>query len=104
MITNEPAVLVIDDDSAIVDLATAILRDEGFPTFGTTDPEEAIHLVKTNHSIKLLLSDVVMPKLTGPDVVRRALKSRVDSVRVVFMSGGFEGISFRRTDRLLDKP
>jgi CheY-like chemotaxis protein len=60
--------------------------------------------VETNHSIKLVLSDVTMPKMNGPEVVRRALKSRDGDVKVIFMSGGFEGVRFRQTDRLLCKP
>jgi DNA-binding NtrC family response regulator len=100
---NDPAVLVVDDDKDIVELATAFLTRAGFRTFGTTDPEEAIRLVQTDHSIKIVLSDVSMPKLTGPEVIRRAFKFRED-VRVLFMSGGFSGVQFRQTDRFLRKP
>jgi len=98
------AILVIDDDPDIVELTTSFLQHAGFNVFGTTDPEEAIRLVETNHSIKLVLTDVSMPRLNGPEVVRRALKSRNGDVRVVFMSGGFEGVQFRETDRFLHKP
>jgi CheY-like chemotaxis protein len=104
MKTSDLAILVIDDDSQIVDLTTAYLRRAGFTVFGTTNPEEAIRLVETQHSIKLVLSDMSMPGMTGPEFVRRALKLRDGDVRVLFMSGGFEGMRFRQTDRLLDKP
>jgi DNA-binding response OmpR family regulator len=100
----DPTILVIDDDPDIVGITTAVLRQAGFTTFGTSDPDEAIRLVETDPSIKLVLSDLSMPKLTGPEVVRRALRSRESDVRVLFMSGRFEGISFRQTDRLLEKP
>jgi len=100
----DSTILVIDDDPNIVELTTSFLKHAGFNVIGTTDPEEAIRLVETDHSIKLVLSDVSMPKLNGPEVVRRALKSRNGDVRVVFMSGGFEGKPFRQTDRFLRKP
>src|SRR5204862_364287 len=100
----DATILIIDDDPDIVDLTTSFLTQAGFKVIGTTDPEEAIRLVETNHSIKLVLSDVSMPGLDGPEVVRRALKSRDGDVRVVFMSGGFEGVRFRETDRFLRKP
>jgi len=102
--TTESAILVIDDEPMIVELMTAALQQGGFTAFGTTDPDEAVRLVETNPSIKLVLSDVMMPTTTGPEVVRRALKLRNDNVRVLFMSGGFGGTRFRQTDRLLDKP
>jgi two-component system, cell cycle sensor histidine kinase and response regulator CckA len=100
---NDPAVLVVDDDKDIVELATVFLTRAGFRILGTSDPEEAVRLVETDHSIKLVLSDISMPKLTGPEVIRRAFKSRED-VRVLFMSGGFSGVQFRQTDRFLSKP
>lgn len=100
----DSTILVIDDDPDIVELTTSFLQQAGFNVIGTTDPEEAIRLVETNHAIKLVLSDVSMPKLDGPEVVRRALRTRNGDVRVVFMSGGFEGVPFRQTDRFLRKP
>jgi DNA-binding NtrC family response regulator len=103
MQTKEPAILVVDDDEYIVELATIFLGKAGFTIIGTTDPEEAIRLVETNHSIKIVLSDICMPKLTGPEVIRRAFKVR-DDVRVLFMSGGFTGVQFRQTDRFFRKP
>jgi two-component system cell cycle sensor histidine kinase/response regulator CckA len=97
-------ILIVDDDLDIVKLATLFLTHAGFHVFGTTDPEEAIRLVETNDSIKLVLSDISMPKMDGPEVVRHALRARHDDVKVIFMSGGFEGVRFRQTDRLLSKP
>src|SRR6187551_1944344 len=101
MHTNNPAILVLDDDPDIVELATVFLSRAGFTTVGTTDPDEAIRLVDTDHSIKIVLSDISMPKLSGPEVIRRALKGRGGDVRVLFMSGGFSGVQFRQTDRFL---
>ena len=104
MHTNDPAILVLDDDPDLVELATIFLSKAGFTTLGTTDTDEAIRLVETNHSIKIVLSDISMPKLTGPEVIRRAFKGRDGDVRVLFMSGGFSGVQFRQTDRFLSKP
>lgn len=97
-------ILVIDDDPAIVDVTTAILNEAGFPALGTTDPDEAIRLVETVASIRVLLSDVMMPNTTGPEIFRRAQRVRNGSLRVLFMTGGFEGVHVRQTDRILEKP
>ena len=104
MHVTESAIFVVDDDEAIVDLTTAVLNGAGFTAFGTTDPEEAIRIIETDPSIKLVLSDLMMPRVTGPELVRRALRVRNGTVRVLFMSGGFDGVPFRNTDRLLEKP
>jgi CheY-like chemotaxis protein len=97
-------ILVIDDEQVIVDLATRILNDAGLPALGTTDPDEGLRLIKTNPSIKVLLSDVMMPKATGPEFVRRAQRMRNGDLRILFMTGGFDGVRFRHTDRILEKP
>jgi DNA-binding response OmpR family regulator len=51
-----------------------------------------------------LLSDVMMPKVMGPEVVRRAQRMRHGDLRILFMTGGFDGVLLRHTDRILEKP
>jgi len=97
-------ILVIDDQQVIVDLTTRILNDAGLPALGITDPDEALRLIESNPSISVLLSDVMMPKTTGPQLVRRAQRIRRGGLRVLFMTGGFHGVAFRQTDRILEKP
>jgi len=97
-------ILVVDDEPAIVDVTTSILNEAGLPARGTTDPDEALRLVETVASIRVLLSDVMMPKTTGPEIFRRAQRIRNGSLRVLFMTGGFEGLQVRQTDRILEKP
>ena len=103
MHTPSPSVLVIDDDPDILDLVKMFLEQAGFHTLATTDPEDAVRLMETDLSIKVVLADVSMPKLSGPEVIRRAFKVR-DDVRVLFMSGGFAGVQFRQTDKFFRKP
>jgi CheY-like chemotaxis protein len=104
MLPEGITILVVDDEPAIVDLTTQILTEAGFPALGTTDPDEALRLIETIPSIQVLLSDVMMPKVTGPEVVRLAQRIRHGGLRVLFMTGGFDGVRFRQTDRILEKP
>jgi CheY-like chemotaxis protein len=104
MYEPDPTILVVDDDQVLVDVTTAILNEAGFTALGTTDPDEALRLVETDRSINVLLSDVMMPKATGPELVRRAQRVRSGGLRVLFMSGGFDDVRFRQTDRILEKP
>jgi two-component system cell cycle sensor histidine kinase/response regulator CckA len=101
---TDSTILVVDDEREIVEMTTTILNRAGFTAVGTTDPEEALRLVKTNRAIKVLLTDVMMPKTTGPELVRRAQRIRRGKLRVLFMSGGFDDVRFRQTDRVLGKP
>jgi two-component system cell cycle sensor histidine kinase/response regulator CckA len=101
---TDSTILVVDDEQALVDLTTAILNEAGFTALGTTDPDEALRMVETDDSIGVLLSDVMMPKATGPELVRRAQRIRSGALRILFMSGGFDNVRFRQTDRILEKP
>lgn len=103
--TTEAMMLVVDDDEGVVALTMTILNAAGFPTLGTTNPDEALRLIETNRSIKVLISDVMMPGITGPEIVRRAQRIRHGELRVLFMTGGFDGgVRFRQADRILKKP
>ena len=59
--------------------------------------------VEASSSLKLILSDIVMPRITGPKLARRACRVRSD-VHLLFMTGGFHDVSVRKTDRILKKP
>lgn len=102
--TTEAMILVVDDDEALVALTMTILNSAGFPTLGTTNPNEALRLIESNPSLKVLISDVMMPGTTGPEIVRRAQRIRHGELRVLFMTGGFDDVRFRQADRILEKP
>lgn len=97
-------ILVVDNEQAIVDVTTSILNQSGFPAVGTAHPDEALRLIETRPSIRVLLSDVMMGNTTGPELVRRAQRIRDGELRVLFMTGGFNGVRIRQTDRILLKP
>jgi CheY-like chemotaxis protein len=97
-------ILVVDNEQAIVDVTISVLKQAGFAAVGTTDPEEALRWIETRPGIKLLLSDVMMGDMSGPELVRRAQRIRAGELRVLFMTGGFSGVRVRQTDRILSKP
>jgi PAS domain S-box-containing protein len=80
-------ILVVEDDDGLRRLATTVLRLNGYRAIGARDCHEAIEAVRTNaDSIKLVLSDVVMPSMSGPELVER-LEGAGLRAPTVFMSG-----------------
>ena len=76
--------LLIDDDSDVVTLAGQILADAGYSVFSTSDPGEAIRLLSDRRvRIDLLITDVFMPGMTGPDLARTGFRNRAE-LRVLF--------------------
>jgi two-component system cell cycle sensor histidine kinase/response regulator CckA len=67
-------------------VAERALTRHGYQVITADNGEEALEqLAKVEH-IDLLISDVVMPGMDGPTVVREARKSRPD-IKILFMSG-----------------
>ena len=80
-------VLVVDDDPAPRGLAAAFLRELGYSTIVASDAKTALQAAKAQKGpIHLLLTDVFMPGLNGPQLVEALKKSRPE-IKVAYMSG-----------------
>ena len=80
-------VLIVDDDPAPRGLAAAFLRDLGYSPLVAADAKTALQAAKAHKGpIHLLLTDVIMPGLNGPQLAETLKKSRPE-LRVAYMSG-----------------
>jgi len=80
-------ILVVEDQPDVRDFACGVLRTLGYRVLDAADGAEAIRLSETTgEPIHLLLSDVIMPGMTGREVAER-LQSRDRQMRVLYMSG-----------------
>jgi two-component system cell cycle sensor histidine kinase/response regulator CckA len=104
-LSDVPTVLVVEDEAAIRRLATRVLGDAGYRTIEADGPQHALELVAGfDGRIDAVLTDVVMPGMSGPALVER-LAAWLPDARIVFMSGHIER-SEKLPDgaRLLRKP
>ena len=88
------AVLVVDDEPSIRQLLCQALTDLGYDAHSAADLATA-ERVAAEHAPSLLLTDVVMPTVSGPHLAQR-LRAAVPSLRVIYMSGHTESILSRR--------
>ena len=80
-------VLVVEDQDNLRELICEILEDNGYSVLGARDAHEALSLVEDHpRGIDLLLTDVVMPGMSGHELVEQ-LKPRHPAMRVLYMSG-----------------
>ena len=107
-VPSHGTVLVVEDESSILKLVGTALRRQGFTVLEAEDGEAAQE-VNSQHrgTIDLLLTDSVLPRLSGPDLCSVILDKR-PSTRVIFMSGYTEGDVLARSLRyggaFLQKP
>jgi PAS domain S-box-containing protein len=81
------AVLLVEDQESVRWLAQRVLRDLGYEVTTAGDASEAIRLCEARETpFDLLLVDVIMPDMGGPELVRR-LARRGSRPRVLYMSG-----------------
>ncbi len=79
------SILVCDDYEAILEMARAALLSAGHEVHHANHPTLALELAR-RHSIDVLVTDVVMPGMTGPELAER-VRALHPSVRVLFISG-----------------
>jgi DNA-binding NtrC family response regulator len=84
-------ILVVDDNPYVLSAVVAILQSANFQVLSADNGANAIELAKqTEGQIDLLLSDVDMPLMSGPDLGETLKKARPD-MHVMLMSGGSNG-------------
>jgi len=89
-------VLVAEDEDLVRDLVCEILRRSGYAVLEARDGHEALAVAERHRGpIHLLLTDVVMPRMSGSDLARR-LASRRPEMRVLYMSGYTDDETLRR--------
>ncbi len=79
-------ILLVEDEPMVRTVAERALARHGYTVLTATNGEEALEIVERGDEIALLISDVVMPLMDGPTMVREARKSRPD-LPILFMSG-----------------
>jgi two-component system cell cycle sensor histidine kinase/response regulator CckA len=80
-------ILLVEDEEQLRTVATTVLVRNGYRVLPAARPEEALALAAAHDGpIALLLTDVVMPGMSGRDLARRVTAS-LPSLRVLYMSG-----------------
>jgi PAS domain S-box-containing protein len=80
-------VLVVEDETAVRKMAERILGSSGYSVLSAGSGNEALDIcARAEQEIDLLLTDVIMPEMLGPDLANRITGTRA-GLRVLYMSG-----------------
>jgi DNA-binding NtrC family response regulator len=80
-------ILIVDDEEALVRLVSIKLKLSGYEVTGATDPREALNLFNAwPHYWDLIITDMVMPGMSGAKLAEKILKIRAD-VPIILCTG-----------------
>lgn len=86
-VTGSGRVLLVEDEDGVRSFAVRALRSRGFEVLEATNGAEALDVIAANEGkLDIVVSDVVMPELDGPALLRELRKTHPD-LKFVFMSG-----------------
>ncbi|HEY6903896.1 MAG TPA: PAS domain S-box protein, partial [Candidatus Acidoferrales bacterium] len=85
--SGRETILLVEDEPAVRELARMVLSEHGYTVIEAQDSEEAVRLAgRRGSEIHLLLTDVVMPRMSGHDLAKH-LTALYPNLRVLYMSG-----------------
>ena len=101
-------VLVVDDEPAVRSFVERVLRDAGYEITLASDGLEALAALQQLGPFDLLLTDQMMPQMTGDELARRARLENPD-LKVLYLTGFSDSLFKAKTmlwtdEAFLDKP
>jgi two-component system cell cycle sensor histidine kinase/response regulator CckA len=100
---NATVVLMVDDEPAQRQLFAFALRREGYWVLEARNGAEALDLAERAGRVDMVVSDVMMPVMKGPEMAAR-LRERFPGVQVLFVSGFLMGDELGPNVRVMQKP
>jgi two-component system cell cycle sensor histidine kinase/response regulator CckA len=86
-IAPAPTILVVEDAAVVRSLVEESLAQCGYTVLEARDAEEALSVSKSHDgSIEVLLTDLLMPEISGHELARRIREHR-PAIKVIYMSG-----------------
>ena len=101
-------VLVVDDEEAVLRFVDRVLRDAGYKTAVANSGPEAIEVAKKVGPLGALVTDVMMPGMTG-DELARVLRQTEPTLKVLYLTGYSDRLFKEKAmlwadEAFLDKP
>lgn len=101
-------ILIVDDEPVIVQFVDRVLRGAGYATSTAGSGVEALQVAEAAAPYDLVVADVNMPEISGPDLIGR-MRMRQPDLRVLYVTGYNDQLFAARNllwegEAFLDKP
>ena len=102
------SVLIVDDEELVRKFVDRVLREAGYETTTASDGPEALEVAARLESFDILVTDVMMPQMTGDELARRVRITK-PGVKVLYLTGFSdrlfkEKVTLWADEAFLDKP
>jgi CheY-like chemotaxis protein len=84
--TGHERILLVEDDSALRALTARMLSTQGYQVLRAAGATEALRLLEQHDAIDLLVTDMVLPEMSGKEVAERVKRLR-PGIKVLYVSG-----------------
>jgi CheY-like chemotaxis protein len=86
-LTGQGTVLLVEDEPVVLRLARDLLAENGYRVLAASSGSDALSIArKETETIHMLITDVVMPEMSGPELADR-IRKLWPTMRVLYMSG-----------------
>lgn len=103
-----PNIMIVEDEFLIREALTEFLEEEGYTVTGSANGQEALHYLRAGTLPELILLDLMMPVMSGPQFLAELRADpALDSIPVVLLSAdrnGQEKFSSNAPVEYLEKP
>lgn len=102
------SVLVVDDEDLVRKFVERVLREAGYQTTTASDGPEALAVAAKLETFDILVTDVMMPQMTGDELARR-IRIATPGIKVLYLTGFSdrlfkEKVTLWADEAFLDKP
>jgi CheY-like chemotaxis protein len=100
--------LIVDDDDLVRKFIERVLREAGYQTATASDGAMGLEVASTLESLDILVTDMMMPSMTGDELARR-IRASAPGVKVLYITGFSdrlfkEKVTLWADEAFLDKP
>ena len=98
-------ILIVDDEVQLCNLAEDVLTSNGYKVFTANDGKQALNILE-NHTVDLLFTDIVMPKMNGCQLAEKT-RDKFPSMALLFATGyrgGKEITNINMNEPIMTKP
>lgn len=100
--TNKGLILLVDDDTFLLDMYSKRLKSEGYEAVTFSSAEEALEFLRSGNSVDLMLIDIIMPGMSGFEFLQKIKEESLgkDAIKIVLSNMGDQSEAIEKGNNL----